>query len=76
MIETLVLVSAVPGDVASGIGGVVVLAGGAMWRRIIALEQQSRIDNQAHWESTAEMYHAAMQKTQSELDYYRKKDRT
>ncbi len=47
-----------------------------MWRRIIALEQQSRIDNQAHWESTAEMYHAAMQKTQSELDYYRKKDRT
>jgi len=72
-IEPLFAVAALPGEYAGGIG---VTLGGAiatLWRRVVALETQRRLDEQAHFESTGKMYEAAIAKKDAELDYLRKK---
>ena len=73
MIEPLFGVSAIPGDVASGIGAAILAAGTAMWRRITVLSDQNRTDNAAHNFATSQMYELALAKKDAELDYLRKK---
>lgn len=57
-IEPLFCVSAVPGDVASAIGGAVGAGAYAMWRRITFLTDQSRLDQIAHTEAVMEALEA------------------
>lgn len=47
-IEPVYLLSSVPGDVASALGGAVGTAAVAAWRRIVFLSDQNRADQQAH----------------------------
>jgi hypothetical protein len=47
-VEPLVLLSSVPGDVASALGGAVGTAAVAAWRRIVFLTDQNRADQIAH----------------------------
>lgn len=47
-VEPVYLLSSVPGDIASAIGGAVGAAAIAGWKRITFLTDQSRADQQAH----------------------------